>query len=64
MQSAPTTSYNSPEPRHMMLDQYNHRYYQTGLPSYHGSQHYGAPTVSDQACRAEAPWLTSDAVKP
>lgn len=45
MQSAPASSYNSPEPRHMMLDQYNQRYYQTGLPSYHGGLQYGSPVV-------------------
>ncbi|KAL8757170.1 MAG: hypothetical protein Q9184_004285 [Pyrenodesmia sp. 2 TL-2023] len=46
MQSAPASSYNSPEPRHMMLDQYDQRYYQTGLPSYHGGLQYGSPVPS------------------
>ncbi|KAL8961565.1 MAG: hypothetical protein Q9193_001903 [Seirophora villosa] len=49
LQSAPATSYNSPEPRHMVLDQYNQLYYQTGLPSYHGGLPYGTPTSSNDS---------------
>ncbi|KAL8673224.1 MAG: hypothetical protein Q9168_002336 [Polycauliona sp. 1 TL-2023] len=40
VQSAPNTSYNSPEPRHMLLDQYNHRYFQNG-PIYQDGMQYG-----------------------
>ncbi|KAI4285000.1 MAG: hypothetical protein L6R38_001015 [Xanthoria sp. 2 TBL-2021] len=40
VQSAPTTSYNSPEPRHMLLDHYNHRYFQAG-PTYQDGLQYG-----------------------
>ncbi|KAI4166477.1 MAG: hypothetical protein LQ343_008018 [Gyalolechia ehrenbergii] len=40
LHSAPTTSYSSPEPRHMALDQYNQRYYQNGLPSYYNDHRY------------------------
>ncbi|KAL8841676.1 MAG: hypothetical protein Q9176_003071 [Flavoplaca citrina] len=37
---APTTSYNSPEPRNMLLDHYSHRYFQTG-PTYQDGLQYG-----------------------
>ncbi|KAL8736219.1 MAG: hypothetical protein Q9166_000374 [cf. Caloplaca sp. 2 TL-2023] len=41
VQSAPATSYNSPEPRHILLDQYNQRYFQNGVPTYQDDLHYG-----------------------
>ncbi|KAL8782489.1 MAG: hypothetical protein Q9213_005328 [Squamulea squamosa] len=41
MQSAPTTSYNSPEPRHMLLDHYNQRYFQSGPPTYPDGLQFG-----------------------
>ncbi|KAL8647903.1 MAG: hypothetical protein Q9226_006235 [Calogaya cf. arnoldii] len=40
VQSAPATSYNSPEPRHMLLDHYDHHYFQTG-PTYQNGLQYG-----------------------
>ncbi|KAL8819530.1 MAG: hypothetical protein Q9223_002047 [Gallowayella weberi] len=41
VQSAPTTSYNSPEPRHMLLDQYSQHYFQNGLPNYQNGLQFG-----------------------
>ena len=46
IQSAPTTSYSSPEPRHMMLDRYNQRFYHNGLPGHHGDLRYEIQGVS------------------
>ncbi|KAL8839499.1 MAG: hypothetical protein Q9170_001722 [Blastenia crenularia] len=40
LHSAPTTSYSSPEPRHIGLDQYHQRYYQNGPPKYDGDLPY------------------------
>ncbi|KAI4145492.1 MAG: hypothetical protein LQ341_002373 [Variospora aurantia] len=61
LHSAPTTSYNSPEPRHMMLDQYNQRYYQTGIPSYHGGGlPYGTPAYTTSPYQFGSP-LTPEA---
>ncbi|KAL8942737.1 MAG: hypothetical protein Q9216_001485 [Gyalolechia sp. 2 TL-2023] len=40
LHSAPKTSYTSPEPRDIALDQYNQRYYHNGVPTYFHDQRY------------------------
>ncbi|KAL8730595.1 MAG: hypothetical protein Q9181_004594 [Wetmoreana brouardii] len=71
-QSASSTTYNSPEPRHVLLEQYDQRYYQGGVPSYydglpvgvygssHGGMMYPNPPSAYQAMpSAQANYTTS-----
>ncbi|KAL8917167.1 MAG: hypothetical protein Q9172_005959 [Xanthocarpia lactea] len=48
-QSVPTISYNSPEPRHMLLEHYNQRYFQNGPPTYQDGLNFGLHEASQGA---------------
>lgn len=63
-QSASSTAYNSPEPRHVLLDPYDPRYYSGGVPGYYDGSRLGVYGVGDQALHPQATLLMSDTVEP